>query len=226
MTLAIYPEPGPCESAAFPTSRNLLLRAENGRGRVTSNPPKPSETTENDHVASCLVAVAQTRDVAALRKIFTLYSPRIRAYLIKHTRDPQAAEDLVQEVMLAVWRKAEQFDPMRGSASAWIFAIARNTYIDAWRRQKRPELDMNDPALVGDPEPGPSDLMVQRQRQDAVLKAMQTLPQDQVDLIKLSFFEEASHSTIAKKLSLPVGTVKSRIRLAFGRLRLALEDLK
>ncbi|MBJ7576427.1 sigma-70 family RNA polymerase sigma factor [Devosia sp. MC532] len=203
-----------------------MLRAANGRGRVTSNIPKTSDATENELVTSCLVAVAESRDVAALRKIFTLYSPRIRAYLIKHTRDVQAAEDLVQEVMLAIWRKAEQFDPMRGSAAAWIFAIARNTYIDAWRRKKRPEFDLNDPALMADPEPEPTDILVQRQRQDAVQKAMQTLPQEQIDLIKLSFFEEASHSTIAKQLSLPIGTVKSRIRLAFGRLRTALEDLK
>lgn len=226
MTLAIYPGTGPCESAAFPTSRNTELRAANGRSRVTSDNPTKREATENEDVTDYLVAVAQSRDVAALRKIFTLYSPRIRAYLIKHTRDVQAAEDLMQEVMLAIWRKAEQFDPLRGSAAAWIFAIARNTYIDAWRRQKRPEFDINDPALLADPEPGPSDIMVQRQRQDAVQKAMQTLPQEQIDLIKLSFFEEASHSTIAEQLSLPIGTVKSRIRLAFGRLRSALEDLK
>lgn len=183
-------------------------------------------TGPSDDVSDHLVAIAQRRDVAALRRVFTLYSPRIRAYLIKHTRDAQAAEDLVQEVMLAVWRKADQFDPARGSASAWIFAIARNTYIDAWRRQRRPEFDPNDPAFMADPDPSPPDIMVQRQRQDAVQKAMQTLPQEQIDLIKLSFFEEASHSAIAEKLSLPIGTVKSRIRLAFGRLRTALEDLK
>lgn len=224
MTLAIYPDLGPCESSALPTSANTSLRAQTGRGRLTTK--MQNTTGPSDDVSEHLVAIAQRRDVAALRRVFTLYSPRIRAYLIKHTRDAQAAEDLVQEVMLAVWRKADQFNPARGSASAWIFAIARNTYIDAWRRQRRPEFDPNDPAFMADPDPSPPDIMVQRQRQDAVQKAMQTLPQEQIDLIKLSFFEEASHSAIAEKLSLPIGTVKSRIRLAFGRLRTALEDLK
>lgn len=164
--------------------------------------------------------------MAAFQTLFQAYSPRIRAYLLKMTRNPQASEDLMQETMLAIWRKAGQYDPARGPASAWIFTIARNIWIDAWRKQRRPEIDMNDPALAADPEPDAVNLMEQRQSRDALHKAMQTLPQEQVDLIRLSFFDEASHSTIAAQLGLPIGTVKSRIRLAFGRLRAALEEMK
>ena len=138
----------------------------------------------------------------------------------------QAAEDLMQETMLAIWRKAGQFDPARGQASAWIFTIARNIWIDAWRKQKRPAFDPDDPALVPAAEPEAGDILELRQSGAALHRALKTLPQEQVDLIRLSFFDEASHSTIAAQTGLPIGTVKSRIRLAFGRLRAALEELK
>lgn len=171
-------------------------------------------------------AIADRQDMAAFEALFRDFGPRIRAYLIKLTRDGQAAEDLMQETMLAVWRKAGQFDPSKGQPSAWMFTIARNIWIDAWRKQKRPAFDPDDPALVPAAEPEASDLMELKQSGAALHEALKTLPQEQVDLIRLSFFDEASHSTIAAQTGLPIGTVKSRIRLAFGRLRAALEELK
>jgi RNA polymerase sigma factor (sigma-70 family) len=191
-----------------------------------NTPREQAATTPAEDVGVQIVAIAAHADMAAFQALFQAYSPRIRAYLLKMTRNPQASEDLMQETMLAIWRKAGQYDPARGPASAWIFTIARNIWIDAWRKQRRPEIDMNDPALAADPEPDAVNLMEQRQSRDALHKAMQTLPQEQVDLIRLSFFDEASHSTIAAQLGLPIGTVKSRIRLAFGRLRAALEEKK
>lgn len=185
-----------------------------------------ANVTPAEDVGKQIVAIAAKADMAAFQALFQSYSPRIRAYLIKLTRNPQAAEDLMQETMLAIWRKAGQFDPARGAASAWIFTIARNIWIDAWRKQRRPEIDPDDPALAADPEPDAAKLIELRQSRDALHKAMQTLPPEQIDLIRLSFFEEASHSTIASQLGLPIGTVKSRIRLAFGRLRTALEANK
>ena len=173
-----------------------------------------------------IVAIAMSADMAAFETLFKEYAPRIRAYLLKLTRNGQAAEDLMQETMLAIWHKAGQYDPARGPASAWIFTIARNIWIDAWRKQKRPAIDPDDPALRGEPEPDAANLIVQKQDHDALHRALKRLPQEQVDLIRLSFFDEASHSTIAKNLGLPIGTVKSRIRLAFGRLRTALEEMK
>ncbi|MBJ3785939.1 sigma-70 family RNA polymerase sigma factor [Devosia sp. MSA67] len=164
--------------------------------------------------------------MAAFEALFRDFGPRIRAYLLKLTRDRQAAEDLMQETMLAIWRKAGQFDPARGQASAWIFTIARNIWIDAWRKQKRPTFDHDDPALVPDPEPDAPERMVLSQSGAALHEALKTLPPEQVELIRLSFFDDASHSTIAAQTGLPIGTVKSRIRLAFGRLRTALEEFK
>jgi len=197
----------------------------NGYRQVKTEQDRAAAAPAED-VSVQIIAIAARADMDAFQDLFQAYSPRIRAYLLKMTRNAQAAEDLMQETMLAIWRKAGQYDPARGPASAWIFTIARNIWIDAWRKQRRPELDPNDPALAADPEPDAVKLMEQRQSHDALHKAMQTLPPEQVDLIRLSFFDEASHSTIAKQLGLPIGTVKSRIRLAFGRLRTALEEMK
>ncbi|SMQ85612.1 RNA polymerase sigma-70 factor, ECF subfamily [Devosia lucknowensis] len=177
-------------------------------------------------IGKYIVAIASAQDMVAFEALFREFGPRIRAYLLKLTRDSQAAEDLMQETMLAIWRKAGQFDPMRGQASAWIFTIARNIWIDAWRKQKRPAFDPDDPALVPAAEPEAPDIMDLKQSGAALHAALLTLPQEQVDLIRLSFFDEASHSTIAARTGLPIGTVKSRIRLAFGRLRTALEEFK
>ncbi len=200
-------------------------RMRNGNRQVNTEQGQNSPQAAED-VGAQILAIAARADMEAFQTLFRAYSPRIRAYLLKMTRNAQAAEDLMQETMLAIWRKAGQYDPARGPASAWIFTIARNIWIDAWRKQRRPEIDPNDPALAADPAPDAANLIEQRQSHDALHKAMKTLPQEQVDLIRLSFFDEASHSTIASQLGLPIGTVKSRIRLAFGRLRAALEDGK
>ncbi|MHA6299838.1 RNA polymerase sigma factor [Devosia sp. CAU 1758] len=180
----------------------------------------------NEDIGALIVAIAATRDMAAFEALFRAFGPRIRAYLLKLTRDGQAAEDLMQETMLAIWRKAGQFDPARGQAPAWIFTIARNIWIDAWRKQKRPAFDPDDPALVPAPEADAPEVLEQKRNGAALHEALKTLPKEQIDLIRLSFFDEASHSAIAARLGLPMGTVKSRIRLAFGRLRAALEELK
>jgi RNA polymerase sigma factor (sigma-70 family) len=166
--------------------------------------------------------VGRERRVDAFEAVFRFYAPRIRSFMLAKTKDRQVAEELMQETMAAVWRKAAQFDPERGNVSAWIYTIARNVRIDAYRR-KRPEFDLSDPAFVADDEPG-EDQKYQAQQEAQILRgAMETLPEEQRDILKRAFFDEASHSTIAQDLGLPLGTVKSRIRLAFEKLRSALD---
>jgi RNA polymerase sigma factor (sigma-70 family) len=223
MTLAIYPLSGPCEDAALSPRRRLAVPAQT-RGKLVTNKEKSASSPED--LGAQIVSIAASADMVAFEALFREFAPRIRAYLIKMTRDAQASEDLMQETMLAIWRKAGQYDPARGPASAWIYTIARNIWIDSWRRQRRPVIDPDDPALASDPEPDAPQMIEIRENRDAVRNALERLPPEQVDIIRLSFFDEASHSTIAARLGLPIGTVKSRIRLAFGRLRAALDELK
>lgn len=225
MTLVIYPLTGKCENGAAMTRPRRAAPRKDENRQVMTTDDNQDGSFPND-LGTKLVAIAASADMVAFEALFREFSPRIRAYLLKMTRDPQASEDLMQETMIAIWRKAGQFDPSRGHASAWIYTIARNIWIDAWRRQRRPVFDPDDPALVADPEPDAPKLMEDRESSAALHAALKNLPPEQVELIKMSFFDEASHSTIATRLGLPIGTVKSRIRLAFGRLRTALEDLK
>ena len=127
--------------------------------------------------------------------------------------------------MLTVWRRAGQFDPAKAGVSTWIFTIARNRRIDVIRRERRPEPDPNDPALVPDGDPA-ADVAVEQEQHAVRLRAAITdLPTDQAQILQLAYFEELSHSAIADKLGLPLGTVKSRVRLAMNKLKSTLAEL-
>ena len=203
-------------------------RAKRARGKHDPGMTRPDNSNVNEadisqvEMMRLLVIVGQERKVEAFELLFRHYSPRIRSFMTVKTKDRQVAEELMQETMVAVWNKAAQFDPARGNVSAWIFTIARNIRIDAYRR-KRPVFEIDDPAFV--PDNTPSADMEFEQAQDAGLlrQAMETLPADQFDVLKRAFFDDVSHSVIARELGLPLGTVKSRIRLAFEKLRSALE---
>ncbi len=160
----------------------------------------------------------------AFEQIFRAYAPRVRAFMLQRVRDPQVSEELMQETMVTIWRKAAQFDAAKGSPSAWIFTIARNLRIDSYRRSRQPDFDPNDPAFVPEAEPAADDAVETQDEEQRLHIALTGLPPEQHDLLKLAFFEEVSHSEIAERLGLPLGTVKSRIRLAFSKLRAALGD--
>ena len=134
------------------------------------------------------------------------------------------ADELVQETFLSIWRKAALFDPGKATASTWIYTIARNLRIDALRRMRRPEFDPTDPALAPAPEAAPDSALDAIQTQARIQRAFAELPPQQLEVIQLAFLADKSHREIAKHLSLPLGTVKSRLRLALQRMRVILED--
>ena len=166
-----------------------------------------------------LVEAVARQDRDAFARLFNFYAPRVKAYLIRLNASNGLAEELAQEVMLTVWRKAHLFDRQQAGASTWIFRIARNRRIDAARRAAKPELDEHDPALQPTPLPAPDHSTQVRQRQIEVRKAMIALPEEQITLLEMAYFDGLSHREISDKLNLPLGTVKSRIRLAFEKLR-------
>ena len=126
--------------------------------------------------------------------------------------------------MLSVWRRAHQFDRTRAALSTWVYTIARNRRIDALRRERRPDFDPEDPALVGDNELAPrGDRFAEaEQARREVMRAVEQLPAEQAQLLRIFYFEEKPHSVIAEELGLPLGTVKSRLRLALAKLRVLL----
>lgn len=177
-------------------------------------------------MSDLLQKVAQSRDVEAFRKLFELYGPRVKSYMMRQGADATTAEDLAQETLLTVWRKAQLYSDEKGSATTWIFTIARNLRIDRLRRevswQPLPE-DRDEEASDG---PSPEEEVTERERRDKVRAVLATLPPDQSEVVTLSYVEGLSHSEIAERLGLPLGTVKSRMRLAYQKVKEAVEDIR
>lgn len=168
-----------------------------------------------DHL---VLAIAQGADREAFAELYRHYAPRLKSYLLR-LGGADTAEEMAQEAMLAVWRKAALFDPAKASAGTWIFTIARNHYIDRRRKERRPELDPSDPMLTIESDPSADAAMSSRQTEQIVRAALAELSPEQARVVEMSFYEDKPHSAIAAELNLPLGTVKSRLRLAFARLR-------
>ncbi|MCV0427112.1 MAG: sigma-70 family RNA polymerase sigma factor [Roseibium sp.] len=175
------------------------------------------------YFSDLIVKVAADRDKTAFVELFDHFAPRLKGYLMKQGADNAVAEEIAQDVMVTLWRKAELFDPQKSSASTWLFRVARNRRIDRLRRQKTAELDPEEPALQPTPLPDVADEMDARLREERVREALKKLPDEQREVVRLAFFLGQSHSEISDQTGLPLGTVKSRIRLAFGRLRQLIE---
>ena len=167
--------------------------------------------------------IASFKDKTAFSELFKLVGPRIKGYLMKLGSSDVAAEDILQEVMLTVWRKSETFDRSKAAVSTWLFTIARNKRIDMLRKEIRPQLDPLDPMLSPNQEAAADDIYGSNQEAIKISKAIEQLPTDQAVLIKMTYYEDKSHSIISDELKMPLGTVKSRIRLASTRLRKLLE---
>jgi RNA polymerase sigma-70 factor (ECF subfamily) len=166
-----------------------------------------------------LLGAVGRKDKEAFSALFAHFAPRIKSFLIKGGLKPEEADEVAQETMLSVWHKAESFDPARANASTWIFTIARNKKIDALRKGGRVPVADFDTTLLEDESQGPRENMIQAEESAAVAKAFEALPAEQRDLLQRSFFEGKSHAQIAAETGIPLGTIKSRIRLALERLR-------
>jgi RNA polymerase sigma factor (sigma-70 family) len=186
--------------------------------------PKGSRALNDSASFDILLSrVAHQRDAEAFRGLFDHYAPRVKSYLMRLGTPSTQAEDLAQDVLQTVWAQARQFDPLKASASTWIFTIARNKRIDLLRRERRAVFDPSDPAYVPDPEESADDIVFGTQQAGHIQNALQSLPEQQRRVILAAFFEDKPHSVIAETLGLPLGTIKSRMRLALGKLRKNLE---
>lgn len=211
----------------------LLQRQISGHARrsgsIAKRWPRVKERPEIAVDWSGLIAeIALRGDREAFRRLFEFFAPRIKGYLMRTGSGEAEAEEIAQEAMIALWRKADRFDPATSGAVAWIFTIARNLRIDALRRGRRAERMLQEVEAEYRPEPVESTETAFSRSQEAghVEAALQRLPAQQSEIIRLSFLEEKPHSEIAVSLGIPLGTVKSRVRLAMNRLRELLDVLQ
>lgn len=176
-----------------------------------------------DKSLEALIFAVAGGDRAAFAELFELVAPRVKGYLMRLGSDEDQAEEIAQDVMVAIWRNARTYDSQKAAASTWIYRIARNRRIDLWRREYRLELDPNEPGLQGDEPKIPLEILDTAEQARAVRSAVAALPEDLTLLLRLAYFEGLTHSEIAAKLGLPLGTVKSRIRKATKMVRKALD---
>ncbi|MDI6028268.1 sigma-70 family RNA polymerase sigma factor [Corticibacterium sp. UT-5YL-CI-8] len=180
---------------------------------------KPPQET----YALLVAKVARDRDTEAFAVLFHQFAPRINGYLQQLGLSSGVAEDVAQEVMGVLWQKADLFDPARSSLATWLFRIARNRRIDLARRERSHSFDTSDPTLWPGEETPPDHTIDAARTDERVRAAVAELPDEQKELLRLAYFIGLSQTQIADRTGLPLGTVKSRFRLAFAKLRKALE---
>jgi len=175
--------------------------------------------------SSDIVAIADQGDREAFARLFRHFAPRVKAYMVRQGMAAARAEELAQETLLTVWNKAALFDPSRADAATWIFTIARNLRIDALRRERHPEVSDDVLDQHADDRPSADDQAAAQQQSRRLRQALSELSTDQAEVVRLSFFADLAHPAIAEKLNLPLGTVKSRLRLAMTKIRRALGEM-
>lgn len=176
-----------------------------------------AKTDETDW-AALMLAVRDRQDKAAFAALFRHFAPRVKAFLMKSGTEAALAEDCAQDVLATVWQKSHLFDPTRASVATWVFTIARNRRIDIARRDRRPDPEALDWGGDGH-EPDQAEVYEAAQETARLTEALSTLPEAQRALVARAFYGDLSHSELAAETGLPLGTIKSRIRLALERLR-------
>jgi RNA polymerase sigma-70 factor (ECF subfamily) len=183
--------------------------------------PRPAEGARE--LDELVLKVGRSRDREAFVSLYKHFAPRVKAYLLRLGADDTAAEEATQETMLSLWRRADSFDPSQAGAGTWVFTIARNRRIDLIRRERRPEADERAAENVADPAEPADQTIAAAERDQRVRVALEVLPREQAALIEMAYYQDLTQTAIAAKTGLPLGTVKSRFRLAFARLKRALE---
>jgi RNA polymerase sigma-70 factor (ECF subfamily) len=214
-----------CDSLASFRGTAAAIRAQlrvphiymSGFHSLPPDRPETDRTVENGRWTDLIARIRDDADETAFAELFDHFAPRIKGFLMKSGASATLAEECAQDVMATLWQKSHLFDPSRASAATWIFTIARNRRIDAMRKARRPEPE--DITWGPDEVPDQSDILALEQESELLAVAIAALPPKQKTLIEAAYFGDLTHSEIAEKTGLPLGTIKSRIRLALDRLR-------
>ena len=224
---AVQRSTAPTHVGAFDRrAREFAARPARGAARPRTEAcvsPVPGQASDAERFAALVAAVAAQADRTAFAELFAYFAPRVKSFALRGGADPATAEEIAQDTLAIIWRKAGSYDPAKAAVSTWIFTIARNRRIDLIRRECRAELDPDDPGLAPAPAPTGYAVAAARQTTRLVRDAVDGLPDEQREVLEMAFFGDRTHPEIAEALGLPLGTVKSRIRLALGKLETALK---
>jgi RNA polymerase sigma factor (sigma-70 family) len=187
--------------------------------------PAGQSGRRTDEWSECLQLIAKNQDRAAFTRLFRHFAPLMKAFALSgSTFSGNHADELVQEVMLKVWQKAAAFNPDKAAASTWVYTIARNCRTDMYRRLQKFDTAVSAEDIGADYETEEAFLMLhQRRSRENIRELMKQLPADQAQILAKVYMEGKSHSEVAGELDLPLGTVKSRVRLAIQKLQVQIE---
>ena len=219
--IAYAPPPAP-ESLAFGVKVRLkqpmLLNNPQKNLPLAANAPNGLGAVH----AGLLQKVGAAQDEAAFAELFHYFAPRVKSYMLKQGASESAAEEIVQNAFVTIWEKAASYNPAKSAASTWIFTIARNKRIDALRKEKYVEINTDEEAYTNTAAPEAEKPYADSDDVTQLTDAIADLPPEQAELVRMAFFDEKSHVAIAEEKHLPLGTVKSRLRLAMDKLRAAM----
>lgn len=217
MLIAVEPETRAVVSPSATASLKVGARQHGKEPKAVTG-----ETTgETGEWVRLVERIRDHRDRAAFAVLFRHFAPRVKGFLMKSGADAALAEECAQDVMTTLWHKAHLFDPSRASVATWVFTIARNRRIDLLRRDRRPEPE--DLTWGPEAEPDQAEALALQQDSERLRAALKSLPEAQRELVERAFWGDLSHSELAAETGLPLGTIKSRIRLALDRLRHAMK---
>lgn len=199
---------------------------DHSRTRVADTESQPEADATRAALADLIERISEHRDRTAFIKIYEHFAPRVKSMLMGKGLQASAADDVLQEIMLAVWNKAVSYDRNKSAVSTWIFTIARNKSIDRLRREQRHQATSDEPDLRADEGMTATDEVFLDERKKAVHEALSALSPEQKEVVLLSFQKGLAHSEIADQFDLPLGTVKSRIRNALRHLRTQLGEFE
>jgi RNA polymerase sigma-70 factor (ECF subfamily) len=208
----------------FPT-RSYASAVRLPRGKPVTNGSTGDQPLSGEEQKRLVTAIAEEADRAAFQRLFVFFAPRLKTFVMRRGLGSGAAEEVVQETMLSVWRKAAYFNAEKAGVATWIYTIARNLTIDYQRRDRSGAAIEEDPSDEPDAPVTGEAIVLASEREERVRNALTFLSPEQLAVVRLSFFSEKPHVEIAEELGIPLGTVKSRVRLAMQRLRTLLDDL-
>ncbi|NND69894.1 MAG: sigma-70 family RNA polymerase sigma factor [Halioglobus sp.] len=193
--------------------------------QLVDTPKSGYGEVRTDEWSECLTLIAETEDRAAFSRLFRHFAPLMKAYALSgSTLSANHADELVQEVMLKVWQKAGAFDARKAAASTWIYTIARNCRTDLYRRLQKFDTPLAAEDVSYEQEEPDAFMTLQQERnRDKVRELVNTLPMEQAQILAKVYMEGKSHSEVAGELDIPLGTVKSRVRLALQKLEIQID---
>lgn len=193
-------------------------------GTAVTSSPREENALDAQALARLVVVIATERDRQAFTWLYRHYAPRLKSFFLRSGLAANVSEELAQETMLQVWRKASLFDPAKAGAGTWIYTIARNLRVDYLRHDRiTPRATADLPEDEPDDAPDGEAMLLTAEREERLHVALRSLSSEQAAIVRLSFFGDKPHMQISRELGIPLGTVKSRVRLALARLRALLD---